>query len=170
MTDDTGMLQHSIYGVPNLSEGYTSDDSARALIMAVGLYDRYRRKKFKKLIYKYVAFLCHAQNANGTFRNFMGYNREFLEEEGSEDCFGRCLWVLCYTLGSSVTPQNVKRTIGEMIQRALPHCLKLISPRAKAYIVIGLGCLSDGENTDYISGLTSSLAEQYDLHNDGDWH
>lgn len=94
----------------------------------------------------------------------------FLEEEGSEDCFGRCLWALCYTLGSSVTPQNVKRTIGEMIQRALPHCLKLISPRAKAYIVIGLGCLSDGENTDYISGLTSSLAEQYDLHNDGDWH
>lgn len=173
MTDDTGMLQHSIYGVPNLSEGYTSDDNARALIMAVGLYDQYRKKKFEKLIYTYAAFLCHAQNANGTFRNFMGYNREFLEEEGSEDCFGRCLWALCYALDNSATPQNVKRTVGEMIERALPHCLKLIFPRAKAYAVIGLGCLGgkrDNAYDDIISRLAASLAEQYDLSSDGGWH
>ena len=82
MTDDTGILQHSIYGVPNLSKGYTSDDNARALIMAVKLYSLYRLKRVARLIYTYISFLCNAQNTDGTFRNFMGYNREFLEEEG----------------------------------------------------------------------------------------
>src|ERR1700678_768170 len=35
MTDDTGMLQHAIFTIPNRSEGYTTDDNARALILAV---------------------------------------------------------------------------------------------------------------------------------------
>ena len=170
MTDDTGMLQHSIYGVPNLSEGYTSDDNARALIMAINLYDQCRAKKIEDLIYEYASFLCHAQTSTGTFRNFMGYNREFLEEEGSEDCFGRCLWSLCFAFSNTATPQNVKKTVWKLIESALPNCLKLNSSRAKAYAIIGLSYL-DGEKTIvYISKLAASLAEQYDLNNDGDWH
>ncbi len=170
MTDGTGMLQHSIFGVPNLAEGYTSDDNARALIMAIGMYDQYRVKKFEKLIYKYVSFLCYAQNPGGTFRNFMGYNREFLEEEGSEDCFGRCLWALCYTFANSVTPQNVKQTISKMLEKALPNCQKLISPRAKAYAIIGLGYLDSDNSKGNISKLAAALAKQYDHYRDGDWH
>ena len=34
MTDDTGMLQHAIFSVPNTREGYTTDDNARALIVS----------------------------------------------------------------------------------------------------------------------------------------
>jgi hypothetical protein len=170
MTDDTGMFQHCIYGVPNLSEGYTSDDNARALIMAVNMYDQYRLKKVERLIYKYVSFLCYAQNSDGNFRNFMGYNREFLEKEGSEDCFGRCLWALCYTFASAATPQNVKKTVWKLIEKALPNCPNIIYPRAKAYTIIGL-CLLDAEKSrEYISKLAVSLAENYDHYNDGDWH
>jgi len=170
MTDGTGMFQHAIYGVPDFSEGYTSDDNARALIMAVDLYDRYHAKNFEKLIYKYASFLCHAQNANGTFRNFMGFNREFLEQEGSQDCFGRCLWALCYTFSNSATPQNVKKAIGKLIEKALPNCSKLISVRSLAYAMIGLGYL-DGEKVNtYLSPMAVLLAKQYDLHNERDWH
>lgn len=170
MTDDTGMFQHSIYGVPNLSKGYTSDDNARALIMAVKLYDQYRLKKFGRLIYKYVSFLGYAQNSGGTFRNFMGYNREFLEKDGSEDCFGRCLWALGYTFANSATPQNVKKTAWKLIEQALPNCQKLVSPRAKAYAIIGLSYLDGEENNGCISKLAASLAKQYDHYQDGDWH
>jgi glycosyltransferase involved in cell wall biosynthesis len=170
MTDGTGMLQHSICGVPNLAKGYTSDDNARALIMAIGMYDQNRVKKFEKLIYKYISFLCYAQNPSGTFRNFMGYNREFLEKEGSEDCFGRCLWALCYAFASSATPQNVKQTVWKLIETALPNCLKLISPRAKAYSLIGLGCLDTEVSRGYILKLAAALAEQYDHYKDGNWH
>ena len=37
MTDDTGMLQHAIFSVPNTREGYTTDDNARALIVSTRL-------------------------------------------------------------------------------------------------------------------------------------
>ena len=170
MTDDTGMFQHSIYGVPSLLEGYTSDDNARALIVAVKLYDKHRVKKIERLIYKYLSFLCYAQNANGNFRNFMGYNREFLETEGSEDCFGRCLWALGYTLSNAAIPQNVKKTIWNMIEKALPNCLQLISPRAKAYVIIGLSYINTEITNNYISKLAASLAEQYDRNSSDDWH
>lgn len=170
MTDDTGILQHSIYGVPNLSKGYSSDDNARALIVAVKMYEQYHVKKYERLIYKYVSFLCYAQTASGTFRNFMGFNREFLEEEGSEDCLGRCLWALCFAFASSVTPRNVKKNVWKQIELALPNCAKLISPRAKAYAIIGLGYLDAENSNDTISKLAVSLSEQYDHYNDDDWH
>src|SRR6202140_1403122 len=35
LTDDTGMLQHAIFTIPNRAEGYTTDDNARALIFTV---------------------------------------------------------------------------------------------------------------------------------------
>src|SRR5712692_5630980 len=35
LTDDTGMLQHAIFTIPNRAEGYTTDDNARALIFSV---------------------------------------------------------------------------------------------------------------------------------------
>ncbi len=170
LTDETGILQHSVYGVPNRSMGYTADDNSRALILAVRMYDEYRQVDFLKLIYRYTAFLCHAQNSDGTFRNSMDYNRNFTEDRGSEDCMGRCLWALSYAYAHSITPQNIKSAAWEMIQSALPHCPSLVSPRAKAYAIVGLSVLHDESSRRYLEGLTLSLADQYDEYRDGDWH
>jgi hypothetical protein len=139
------------------------------LIMAVKLSEKYHMKKVDCLIYRYVSFLSLAQNKGGKFRNFMGYNREFLEAEGSEDCFGRCLWALCSAYASSATPQNVKKAIWKLIENALPNCLKLISPRAKAYTIIGLCLLSGEKYKDIISKLALTLAEQFDHCSDPVW-
>ena len=170
MTDDTGLLKHSIYGVPNLSKGYAVDDNARALIMAVKLYDQHRTKNVETLIYKYVSFLALAQNEDGTFRNFMGYNREFIEVEGSEDCFGRCIWALCFAFENSFTPQNVKKTIWEILEKASPNCLKLVSSRAKAYTIIGLHYLNKEKTNGYIAKLAASLTDHYVHYREDDWH
>src|SRR5205085_12399978 len=35
MTDSTGVFQHAVFSVPNFSEGYCTDDNARAFILAV---------------------------------------------------------------------------------------------------------------------------------------
>lgn len=118
MTDDTGILQHSKYGVPDLLSGYTTVDNARALIMAVKLYDQTQSKRVESLIYKYVSFLSNAQNEDGTFRNTMGCNREFSEENGSEECFGRCLWALCSTFSDSSMPHSIKTNARDMIDKA----------------------------------------------------
>ncbi|MED4600673.1 glycosyltransferase [Paenibacillus validus] len=142
LTDDTGIFQHTKFGVPDRSKGYTTDDNARALIAAVLLYDSRREASALDLIHTYASFIHYAQNEDGNFRNFMDYNRTFLEDRGSEDCQGRTLWALGFTLSqSSSVPENIKNTCRFMINQALPHLQALESPRAQAYAIIGLSCL-----------------------------
>ncbi|NLY42538.1 MAG: glycosyltransferase [Clostridiaceae bacterium] len=169
LTDDTGMLQHSKYSVPNPQYGYTTDDNARALIMALMLYEKYAKKKYLDLVYRYSSFLLNAQNQKGTFKNFMSYGRNWLEEEGSEDCFGRCLWALGFALSNEHTPWGVKYAFWHMLKNAVPNIASLTYPRSKAYSIIGLGHL-EGENiADIVFELARSLCREYEKHRDGDW-
>lgn len=170
MTDDTGMLQHTSYSVPNLARGYSSDDNARALMMAVMLHEQKPSTKNELLLYRYLAFLCYAQNDNGTFRNFMGYNRKFMEKVGSEDNLGRCLWGLGYAYAQSSIPTNMKNTIMSCVMPAIPHCAALIAPRAKAYSILGLSYLDTKEAKEMIILLADALADQYDACREDDWH
>ncbi|PKM72081.1 MAG: glycosyltransferase [Firmicutes bacterium HGW-Firmicutes-16] len=169
MTDDTGMLQHSNYGVPDLSKGYTSVDNARALIMAVKLFEQTHSKKVENLIYKYVSFLSNAQKEDGTFRNSMGYNREFLEEEVPEECFGRCLGALCYAYSDNNTPLSIKKAVRDLIDKALPNCMKRTSSRAIAYVIIGLNYLDEEKTNGYISKLAALLADHYMHYKNDTW-
>jgi hypothetical protein len=138
LTDDTGIFQHTKFGIPDRSKGYTSDDNARALIAAVMLYKSKKDTESLNLIHIYLSFIHHAQNEDGSFRNFMDYNRIFIEETGSEDCQGRCLWALGFTLSEASVPANLHNTCRYMINQALPNLKRLRSPRAMAYTIIGL--------------------------------
>lgn len=169
LTDDTGMFQHSKYGVPDPAYGYTTDDNARALIMTLMLYKRYRKKKYLDLVYRFSSFMLNAQNERGRFRNFMGYDRKWLEEEGSEDCFGRCLWALGFAISSKYVPQDVRRTLTHILEKALPNMRFLDSPRAKAYSIIGLTLLDDEKSKKLVFETAQSLCQQYNEYRDGDW-
>ena len=149
MTDDTGMFQHARFSVPDLLNGYTADDNARALIMAVMLYEKKRKPAYLALIYRYLGFVLYAQNEAGRFRNFMTYGRQFTEKEGSADCFGRCLWALGYTQASPAVPRGIREVCTAAIYRALPHTRALTSPRGRAYALIGLGFI-DSPAVDYL--------------------
>ncbi|MDK2799810.1 MAG: hypothetical protein PWP27_1106 [Clostridiales bacterium] len=197
LTDDTGMFQHCKYGVPDPKKGYTTDDNARALIAAVMLYDQFKEKKYLDLVYRYLSFLLNAQNSKGRFKNFMNYHREFIEEEGSEDCFGRCIWALGYTLATASIPENIKHTCRYILSQALPNTKSLKWLRGKAYTAIGLGYLISGQehkhfqlgsigksenNTyvdeyckanitvDHIEQLVQPLIQQYQQHSSPDWN
>jgi hypothetical protein len=169
LTDDTGILQHSKYGVPDPTHGYTTDDNARALIMAILLYERYRKEKYLDLVYLYLSFLLNAQNGDGRFRNFMSYDRKWLEKEGSEDCFGRCIWALGFAISNPNTPACVKNNMKYMLQKALQSVAVLDSPRAKAYSIIGLAYVNDNEKKNIISDIALSLYRQYENNKDGEW-
>lgn len=171
ITDDTGIFQHSIYGIADLSKGYTTDDNARALILAVLLLESFRDVKYLKLVNKYLAFLLYAQNDNGKFKNFMNYQRDFLEEEGSEDCFGRCMWALGRTVSSQPVPKNIKKSCQHMLNKALENWPDLKSPRAKAYSIVGLSYLEQTEDiSSLIDKLSASLITQYEQYRGDDWH
>ena len=91
-TDDTGVFQHAKFCIPKRSEGYTTDDNARALI-AVARYHRLKKdSNMTKLANVYLSFLNHMQKPDGNLHNYLGYERTFLDVDGSEDCIGRTLW------------------------------------------------------------------------------
>lgn len=171
LTDDVGIFQHSVYGIPDPGKGYTTDDNSRALILAVMLFESFKEIKYLRLVCKYLAFILNAQNDNGKFKNFMNYNREFMEEEGSEDCFGRTLWALGRTISSAAIPKNIKKSCQHILNKAFENWPKIDSPRAKAYSIVGLSYLEGTEDIiNHIDSLAMSLARQYTQYKDGDWH
>lgn len=141
MTDDTGMLQHAIYSVPNTREGYTTDDNARALIVSARLNERSiddREVEHTSLSHRYLAFLWLAFNADtGRFRNFLSYDRRWLEEVGSEDSHGRAMWALGTVLGRS-KDAGLRGAAGRLFEAAVPATLRFTSPRAWAFTVLGM--------------------------------
>ena len=146
MTDDTGILQHAIFTVPNTREGYTTDDNARALIVSV-LLDEDRadsgRQEYSSLSHRYLSFLWLAFHADtGRFRNFLGYDRKWLETAGSDDSHGRALWSLGKVLGLS-RDAGLRGAAGRLFEAAVPATLAFTSPRAWAFGILGLQAYLD---------------------------
>ncbi|MFZ1978944.1 MAG: glycosyl transferase family 1, partial [Bacteroidota bacterium] len=137
MTDETGILQHAIFTIPNYSEGYTTDDNARALLISPLLEELGSEESFE-LASRYLAFVWYAYNAKTRhFRNFLGYNRLWMEDNGSDDSHGRTLGALGMVLGRSNTIA-LHNMAGWMFEQALPSILDTTSPRAWAFALIGI--------------------------------
>lgn len=139
MTDSTGMFQHAILTVPNFSEGYCTDDNARAFIFAVLLHElEGERERARTLATTYAAFLNHAfDSATGRFHNHLGFDRRWLDQFGSEDCHGRALWAL--GLGAGRSPyRSFQVMAGQLFVQALPVVTEFTSPRAWAFGLLGI--------------------------------
>ena len=139
LTDDTGILQHAIFSVPNYGEGYTTDDNARALILAVLLEQLGAvTSKTTRLAFRYLSFLEHAFNPKAArFKNFLTYDRRWTESTGSEDSHGRALWALGSILGRSEN-RGLRGAAGRLFEVALPGTVTFTSPRAWAFAVLGI--------------------------------
>jgi glycosyltransferase involved in cell wall biosynthesis len=180
MTDDTGMLQHAIFTVPNRREGYTTDDNARALILAVLLehMDKDQAGEAGFVSAKspglYLSFLEHAFNPETRrFKNFLGYDRRWNESEGSEDCHGRALWAPGTVLGQS-QDQGCRGAPGRLFEFSLPAVLAFTSPRAWAYTLLGIqqyltSYPGDRDAQKIRSALSRRLLEMYALIRRPDW-
>lgn len=174
LTDDTGIIQHARFGVPNLKEGYCIDDNARALILALMAYEQNKNKKALKLMPVYLSFIQYMQREDGNFRNFLSFNRNYLDEVGSEDAFGRTIWSLGYLI--NIGPNNSYREFGrELFGNAVPHFKNLKYLRAMANTIIGIAYYlrshpGDELLVNEINRLSQSLIEAYNTNKDGDWH
>ncbi|MEN6536249.1 MAG: glycosyltransferase family 4 protein [Bryobacteraceae bacterium] len=139
MTDSTGVFQHASFTAPNLSEGYCTDDNARALILAVFLGQLEEApKRVRALATTYAAFLNDAFDAKMTrFHNFLSVDRRWLDAQGSEDCHGRAIWALGTAVGRS--PRwSLQMMAEQLFAQALPAVTKFTSPRAWAFSLIGI--------------------------------
>ncbi|MGH9586668.1 MAG: glycosyltransferase, partial [Acidobacteriaceae bacterium] len=163
MTDDTGMLQHAIFSLPNCPEGYTTDDNARALVVTMLLQASPATctPEQSRLARRYLAFLSFAfQSQAGRFRNFLTYDRHWQEEIGSEDSHGRALWALGTVLGHS-EDSGMRGAAGQLFEAAVPAILRFTSPRAWAFAILGMqGYLDWFPGDRAIQGARNELANR----------
>lgn len=176
MTDDTGMLQHAIFSVPNSAEGYTTDDNARALIVTtlLNVSSLANRHEYSALSRRYLAFLWLAfQEKTGRFRNFLSYDRKWQEEVGSEDSHGRALWALG-TVFSHSDDLGLRGAAGRLFEAAVPAACMFTSPRAWAFSALGMQAYLDCFPGDrVIQGgrnlLANRLLDIYERSHSGKW-
>lgn len=138
MTDDTGVLQHAKFTVPNRTHGYCVDDNARALIVATRAHYLNRTDASLDLSATYLSFLDDAFNpGTGRFRNFMSYGREWLEEVGSEDSHGRALWALGVVAGWGSSSGQVA-VAAKLFKNSLPALETFGDSRPIAFPILGI--------------------------------
>jgi glycosyltransferase involved in cell wall biosynthesis len=173
LTDDTGIIQHAKFGIPNLKEGYCLDDNARALLMVLMTYRQMKDKRALELSPIYLSYIHYMQNSNGTFRNFLSFSRNYLDELGSEDSFGRTIWALGYLLGNA--PNDAYYQTGKLIFfNAAVHFESLESIRGIANTMIGI-CYylknnpSDDSMTERLRNLANKLIKQYEDNESENW-
>jgi glycosyltransferase involved in cell wall biosynthesis len=175
MTDSTGIFQHAILTVPNFSEGYCTDDTARAFILTILLEELEEEPaRLRTLATTYAAFLNHAfDRKSGRFHNHLSFDRHWLDEQGSEDCHARALWALGLAGGRS--PYRSFQTLaGQLFAQALPVVTSFTSPRAWAFSLLGiheylLRLSGDRAVHQARETLTVHLMDLYDRSAQPDW-
>lgn len=139
LTDSAGVFQHAKYTVPNFEEGYCTDDNARALIFAVLVEELGQGcAEVSRIAKTSLAFLNYAfSRQTGRFRNFMSFDRKWLEKEGSEDSQGRALWALGTAIGRSRS-EGIRMLAGQLMEESLEAARHFSSPRAWAFALLGV--------------------------------
>jgi glycosyltransferase involved in cell wall biosynthesis len=138
MCDDTGLFQHAVHSVPDRSHGYCVDDNARALLLACALNNPDEQPLSEVLTARFAAFVQHAWNPDTRrFRNFMGFDRTWLEDSGSEDSHGRTLWALGECARRDVSLSR-RQWASALFAKALSTAESFRSPRAWAFTLLGL--------------------------------
>ncbi|HSO85982.1 MAG TPA: glycosyltransferase family 4 protein [Draconibacterium sp.] len=165
LTDDTGIIQHAKFGIPNLKEGYCLDDNARALLMVLMAYRQISDKRALELSPIYLSYIHYMQNADGTFRNFLSFSRNFLDEVGSEDSFARTIWALGYLMAHA--PNDAYYQTAKLVFfNASPNFEKLTSIRGIANTMIGISYYlkcnpGDDSMTERLRNLANVLIKHY---------
>jgi hypothetical protein len=174
MCDSTGLLQHAVHSVPDRAHGYCVDDNARALLLSSTLASFGEARLPEQLTARFAAFIQHAWNPDTRrFRNFMSYDRRWLEPRGSEDSHGRTLWALGECARSDTDPSR-RRWAAALFKTALPTVEDFQSPRAWAFTLLGLdaycalvvGDLTAGRMREVLAGR---LVEAFQASEKKDW-
>ena len=175
MTDDTGMLQHAKFTVPNRAHGYCVDDNARALIVAARAHDLDRKDTaLTELSSIYLSFLDDAFDPKtGRFRNFMSYERQWLEHIGSEDSHGRALWGLGVMAGWGHNSGQVALAT-KLFHDALPALEGFSDSRAIAFPILGIQAYlrrndDDRQGHSLLESLGNRLQERFRNFATKDW-
>ncbi len=174
MTDRYGLIQFCKHSTPDKTSGYTLDDNARALIFSI-LHNKLFNEKntaeiSSNLAKTYLKFIEISQESDGNFKNHHK-NEEELINPNSEDSFGRAIWALGYTINNS---QDMNEKAKDILNKSIGYIKNISSPRAKAFVIIGLcnycKTAPDPEILSIIKNLADNLIKLYEEISSDKWH
>jgi len=175
LSDGTGLFQHATFTTPNYRDGYTTDDNARGLLFLTLMEEEKQLEIYDQdLRARYFSFLAYAFNADHRrFRNFMSYERKWLEDVGSEDSHGRAIWALGTVIGRS-KDQPLCDAATRLFHEALPALLDMTSCRTWAFALLGLHeylkkYAGDRWAQKIRDRLCFKLVAEYEAHSDREW-
>jgi glycosyltransferase involved in cell wall biosynthesis len=159
LTDDVGLFQHATYTIPNREHGYCTDDNARAVIAMTKYYAHYPEPEALQLFDKYLSFILHSQNSDGSIRNFMNFDRTWWKNEPANDALGRVLWALGTVMAQPPTASYVP-IIKDCFDKSVKHVERQY-PRGMAYSILGM--------SDYLRQFpgASDIKRQLEIAADG---
>ena len=177
LTDSVGVLQHTYFFLPEVRFGYSTDDNARALIIASSMYKKTKNKHYLHLIKTYLGFLRLAQEKNGKFHTLLNFQRQWTDTEDIADPYGRSMWAIGYTL--FILPNNLfSRTLDEMFRHSMQQIEQIRDLRCVANTIIGLYYYIQAFETqkdsvfraiNYVKILSEILVENYNTHKEWEW-
>lgn len=171
LTNQIGIYQFACGTIPDKSYGYSIDDQARALILALFLYQQKKQKKYLKLSHIYLDFIDRAQLEDGRFHNFADFRGRFTDRVGSEDSFGRTIWALgaCQRYG----PEDIKQKAERIFEKSRLKIKKLRYIRSKAYAALGLVMIYQAKKNleikEELTRITKYLAKKFKENSSGRW-
>jgi glycosyltransferase involved in cell wall biosynthesis len=171
LADDVGIVQHAHGIIPNRDSGYCVDDVARLAVVSLGLARRGNEQVWTSHLYRALAFL-HAATGDGGMRNFMSYDRRWLDEPHIGDHVGRSIWALGDILSTAWIPAVV-RPASELLDRLVDTLSGEIALRTAGYTVLGLSRL-DADRLQpaarrLLERLVGLLADAYERTSSEDW-
>jgi glycosyltransferase involved in cell wall biosynthesis len=172
LTDDTGIIQHATFSVPERRSGYCVDDNARALIVALAAQRLQSSSEANPLVSTYLAYLYHSQNDKGAFENFLRYDRTFETGSPSDDCVGRAIWALG-TAVKLADEEGHRRLARQMLERAVA-ALGPMGPRGMASTILGLSAFLSahpevGPVREVLVALAQNLVDRHRQEAGDDW-
>jgi glycosyltransferase involved in cell wall biosynthesis len=174
LTDNIGIYQHALFGLPNYHEGYCLDDNARALLAMNMAAEQGFKNETSSLAEVYLTFIHFMQQKNGWFHNFLSFERRIIDEECSEDAYGRTMWALGKLISSDAFP-SLQSPAEEIFLKALPHVHNLHYTRGISNTLIGISFFleknpSHSEANEMHHMLSGRMMDFYQRHNDGTWN
>jgi glycosyltransferase involved in cell wall biosynthesis len=173
LSDSTGMIQHSVFSIPDRSHGYCVDDNARALILMCRNkgFPPAERAQWTQI---YAAFVQHAWNPDTqAFRNFMGFNRTWLEDEGSCDSRARTIWSLAIAATEASDPA-IRQWARSLFDTTLSATAERTSLRTRAFMMLAASAMltirsGDEQLTKLLTEFGEDLISQLEGSRRADW-
>jgi len=172
LTDDTGLYQHARFTVPNRRHGYCTDDNARAVVAMIKYCAQYPEPAALRLFETYLSFISHAQKTDGTVRNLMTFDRQWVADEPVHDALGRTLWAFGAVMAKPPLPRYLP-VIKDCFDKSVKHVPQL-SLRGKAYSIFGMAQYlkqfpGASDIKRYVALAADYLLARYEDRSSSDW-